>query len=122
MNTRVKTTDYTMTPATADYLDQKLKALQKFLDEEKGEALCEVEIGRAAGHPERGNIWRAEVNIVSGGRDYRAEAQAETVNAAIDEVKDEITRQFRKDKRFHIRLVRRGGALLKRLMRFGRAE
>ncbi len=122
MDIRIKATDYKLTSEIAEYLDQRLKAVEKFIDESMAVARCEVEVGRAAGHPERGNIWRAEGNLIHGGTPLRAEAEAETVNAAIDEVKDELLRQLRYEKRFHIRLVRRGGALLKRLMRFGEEE
>ena len=106
-----------MTPEVSDYLDQRLQAISKLIYEDEELARCEVEVGRAAGHPERGNIWRAELNLAYKGYHLRAEATAETVNAAIDEVKDDITSQLRRGKRLHIRLARRGGALLKRLIR-----
>lgn len=109
-----------MPPEIADYLDKKLADIRKLLDERYEEARCEVEVGRAVGRPERGNIWRAEINLKYKGQVYRAEAPGETVNAAIDEVKDEITRQMRRERKVHIRLARRGGALLKRMIRFGR--
>ena len=119
MNTRIKTTNFKLTPEVADYLNQRLKAIEKFIGEKSNFARCEVEVGRAAGHSEHGNVWRAEINIIHAGERLRAESEASNVNAAIDEVKDEIIRQLKKGKRFHIRLARRGGAMLKRLMRFG---
>ena len=102
------------------YLDKRLDDVAKFLNERDEVARCEVEIGRAVGRPEHGNIWRAEINLIFKGRTCRAEAVGESVNAAIDEVKDDIMRQLRQDRRLHIRLARRGGALLKRLLRFGK--
>lgn len=120
MNIRIKTTNYQMPQDVSDYIDKKLEDLTKLIDESYEAARCDVEVGRAAGHPEKGNIWRAEMNLVYKGQSYRAESNAETVNAAIDEVKDEMTRQLRRTKRFYRSLYRRGGALLKRMMRFGR--
>lgn len=119
MDIRIKTTNYQMQSETSQYLDKKIADIEKFVDESEGAARCEVEVGRAAGHPERGNIWMAEVHLIYKGREYRSVATAESVNAAIDEAKDDIMRQLRRDKRFHIRIARRGGALLKRIIRFG---
>ena len=120
MDIRIKTTNYTMMPEISNYLDKKLNHIEKLFDESREEARCEVEVGRAAGHPERGNIWRAEINLKHKGQVFRSETTAETVNAAIDGVKDEITHQMRRDRKLHMRLVRRGGAIIKRMIRFGR--
>lgn len=120
MDIRIKTTNYEITSEVSSYLDEKIQAIEKFLDESDELARCEAEVGRAAGHPERGNIWRAEINLIFKGQQLRAEAEAETVNAAIDEVKDDIMQQLHREKRLDIRLARRGGALLKRMMQFGR--
>jgi ribosome-associated translation inhibitor RaiA len=40
-----------------------------------------------------------------------------TVNAAIDNAKDELMRQLRQDKKLHSRLWRKSGAFAKRLLR-----
>ena len=118
MNIRVKTSNYKLTPESADYLNQRLKALAKFIGKDEDIARCEVEIGRAQGHSEHGNVWRAEINLIHAGITLRAEAVEESVNAAIDEVKDDIIRLLKREKRLHIRLARKGGAWLKRTMRF----
>lgn len=119
MNIRVKTTNYRLTPEAGNYLNQRLKALGKFIGENEEAARCEVEVGRASGHAEHGNVWRAEINLIHAGVTHRAEATEESVNAAIDRVKDEIVRQLKREKQLHIRLARRGGAWLKRTIRFG---
>ena len=119
MNIRIKTTNYKMTPEVSNYLDERLKAIERFIGEGSDAVRCEIEIGRAEGHAEHGDVWRAEINLVHAGQNLRAESEAGSVNAAIDEVKDEMTHQLRSGKRLHIRLARRGGAMLKRMMRFG---
>lgn len=120
METRIKS-DYQLTPEVREYLDGRLSTLEKFLGNNAELARCEVELGRAAGRPKHGkNLWFAEMCIVRPGRErIYARNNAETVNAAIDDVKEEIERQLLRDRQLHRRVFRKGGAVLKRIMRFG---
>ncbi|MDO8562113.1 MAG: HPF/RaiA family ribosome-associated protein [bacterium] len=122
MDLRVKATDYKLTPEASDYLDGRLSTLEKFLGDNPELVRCEVELGRAAGRPKHGkNLWFAEMSIVRPGRDrIYARNNAESVNAAIDDVKEEVERQLLRDRQLHRRVFRKGGAMLKNIMRFGR--
>lgn len=118
METRIKTTDYEMTKETSDYLDDKLAAIEKMLGGDAPTARCEVELGRDAGRPRHGaNIYFAEYHILYPGGSVRASNRSESVNGAIDDAKEEVVRQLLKERKVHIRMWRRGGALAKRLMR-----
>jgi ribosomal subunit interface protein len=122
MNIRVKATDYQMTPETAAYIDQRILTLEKLLGDQVDTARCEIEVGRDAGRPRHGaNLWFAEISVIvpGQGRVY-ARNNAESVNGAVDDVKEEVERQLRRERKLHIRMYRKGGALAKRLMRFGR--
>ena len=121
MNIRIKATDYQMTPEIEDYLAERLEALKKFIGETAELARCEVEIGRDAGRPRHGaNIWFAEMRIISPGEEaVYARNNSESVNGAIDDVKEEVERQLRKKKRREIRLVRHVGAQVKRWLWWG---
>lgn len=48
-----------------------------------------------------------------------ARNNASSVNAAIDDVKEEIERQLRREKKLHIRVMRKTGSAIKNWMRFG---
>ena len=66
------------------------------------------------------NIFFAEMHVMCpGGANVYARNNAENINAAIDDVKEEVERQLRREKKLHIRLYRKGGALAKRMLRFG---
>ena len=124
MDIRIKATDYQITPQTSDYLNDRLAALEKYLGRDADIARCEVEIGRDAGRPRHGkNIWFAEINIIrpGNGRVY-AHNNSESVNGAIDDVKEEVERQLRQGNKLHRRFLRHSGAMLKRLMRFGASD
>ena len=119
MNIRIKTTGYEMAPETQAYLNERLARIGKLLDRDATLARCEVEIGRDAGNQRHGaNLWFAELNIqIPGGRLIRATNRSESINAAIDDAKDEAERQIRRERKLHIRMWRKSGAAFKKLLR-----
>jgi ribosomal subunit interface protein len=122
MDIRIKATNYEITPEVSAYLDEKLVlVVEKMLGAEADTSRLEVEIARAAGNQRHGeHVWKVEVNLSTpGGPTVRATNHAENVNTAIDDVKEEVLRQLRTEKQVHRRILRRGGAAIKRLMRFG---
>jgi len=122
MDIRIKATDYELTSEIEVYLANRLDALEKFIVGNADIVRCEVEIGRDAGRPRHGkNLYFAEMRVISPGEsDVYARNNSESVNGAIDDVKEEVERQLRKRKRTKMSYVRKSGAMLKRLMRFGR--
>ncbi len=121
MNIRIKTTDYELTSETQSYLDDRVASLEKFLGDKANVARCEIELGRAAGGQRHGaNMWFAEIRILSpGSAAVYARNNASTVNAAIDDVKEEVERQLRRGKKLHIRVMRKTGSAIKNWMKFG---
>ena len=118
MDIRIKATNYELTPEVESYLDERLGALEKFIGADLDIVRCEVELGRDAGRPRHGaNIWFAEISVMRPGRErIYARNNAEGVNAAIDDVKEEVERQLLRDRKLHRRIFRKGGAILKRIM------
>jgi len=108
-----------MTPETSAYLDERLAHLERMLGSDNATALCDVEIGRDAGRPRHGaHIYFAEVSIrVPGGVHARATNRSESINGAIDDVKEEVEGQLRQDRKLHRRILRKSGAFAKRLLR-----
>lgn len=106
MNIIIKGTGFTLTPAIKDYVDAKVGGLKKFLarvDESGVEA--RVEVGRITEHHHKGNVYRAEVNLVLPKQLLRAEVESDDIYAAIDAVHDELKRQIitNKDKKIEMR-------------------
>lgn len=121
MDIRIKS-DSQLSEETAQYLDTRLRSLEKLLGLDAELTRCEVELGRDAGRPRHGaNIWFAEIVIhVPGERRLYAKNNSESLHGAIDDVKEEIERQLLRERKLHIRMWRKGGALAKRILR--RAE
>lgn len=120
METRIKTTDFEMTVEVQATLDKALEAIQKLVSADMGAARCEVELGRASGMHKSDYMWKAEMQVVfPGGEIFRATNHAPTMNAAIDDVRDEVVRQLRQRKRKYLAVIRRTGKAVKDFLRFG---
>lgn len=99
------------------FVTQKLSGLEKYVGGET-DTRCEVEFERVA--PQKsGNVCRIEVNIWVAGTLYRAEAVAQTFEAAVDVVRDELDQEMRKAHKKRNSLFRRGSRKIKEIMRFG---
>lgn len=118
MDIRVKA-DFKMTADTSDYLEARLRPLERHLGEKADNARCEVEITRAAGDKKSSDhMWRAEVHIiVPGEKSIYAKNHAGSVNASIDDVKEEVERQIRKQKKTGRAVQKKMGTKVKRMLR-----
>lgn len=117
---KIKTTGLDLTSAIEEYTRAKIKMLEKFLShfaKESGELIFDIELERTTEHHRSGDVFRCEINFTADGARMRSEATKDDLYAAIDEAKDEMSRELRKTKNKHITLLRRGGAAIKRLFR-----
>lgn len=119
MQTNIKT-EAPLTPEVRDHVDRVCSTLEKLAGADVGPLICSVELGKTTEHHQQGAIFRAEVNFSAGGEYFRAEAEAESILAALDEVRDEIKGALVRHKHKKQSIVRRTGARLKDLFRFGK--
>ena len=115
-----KTTNANVTDALQALMEQKLAPLQKYLGEET-DVICDVEFEKVA-PSENGPVHRVEVNLKVAGALYRAEATLESFEAAIDEVRDELDKELRRNHKKGGTLLKKGGRKAKEMMRFGIPE
>lgn len=76
-----------------------------------------VEIGKTTQHHKQGDVFRAEVNFHMAHQMLRAVAVKDDLYAAIDEMKDELTRELASHKDKERTLFRRGAGKLKDMVR-----
>ncbi len=114
MTINIKATNTELTPAISTYVEEKVLGLDKFIVADDPESvLANVEIGLNTKHHQSGKIYRAEINLHIGGKYIRAVSEQEDLYAAIDDMRDQVSREitsFRNKKRD---LFRRGGAVVK---------
>ena len=125
MKIDIKATNLEITPALAEFIDEKIRSLDKFVrggakggDGEQGTYLVEafVEVARDTKHHKHGEVFKAEVNLKIGGRVLRAERSEWDVRAGIDGVREELKIILEKDQGKLESKFRRGARSFKKLI------
>ena len=106
-----------LTESIKGYVESKVGMLEKLIQDQGGEPLAEVEVGKTTHHHMKGDVFRTEVNLSFGGTFLRAEAIKDDLYASIDDVQSEMMRELRGRKTKNENLFRRGAAKLKKLLR-----
>lgn len=121
MQIKIQATGIALTPEVEAYIEKRIGSISKFLGKNAGAALAEVEVGRVSQRHRQGEIFRAEANLTMPGMQLRATSEAEDIHAAIDDIKEELEREFISSKDKERTLFRRGALVIKDLVRgFGK--
>jgi len=97
MNIKIKATRLELTPSIHDYFQTKMDMIEKYLGEIKV-LNCDVEIEKAIGGQNKGEIFRAEVNLEVPHKMLRVEKTEVDLYKAIDKVKDHLELVIKKYK------------------------
>ncbi len=107
MQINIKATNVDLTPKIKDYIQEKMDMLEKYLGNiDVIRANFEVEM--TTRHHAKGEIYRAEVNLVVPGDILRVEKTEKDLFKAIDKVKDHLMRSIRRHKEKRIDRRRKG--------------
>lgn len=101
-----------------ELVSQKFSTLEKYVGEGI-ESRVEVEFEKVAPH-KSGPVCRMEANVWIAGTLYRAEATKDNFESAVDAVKDELDQVMKKAHKKRTSMFRKGGRMIKEMMRFGR--
>lgn len=115
MNTIIKGINIELTGAISDYVRKRMKSLSKFLTREDSQ--IEVEVSKTTNHHKNGEVYKADVSIVSKGKRFFASASKENLYSAVDAVKEEITRTLMRDKDRTQTLFKRGALSVKKMFK-----
>ena len=95
---RIKGTGIDLTDAIKAAVENELAALDPMV-ERWGEAVsADAEVGKTTNHHQKGEIFRAEVNLSIPGKLLRAEDENEDLYIAIKNVADTLVRELNKEK------------------------
>lgn len=97
MQIRLKATNLELTDAIRDYFQNKIDMVEKYLGD-IAVINCDVEIEKAVGGQNKGEIFRAEVNLQVPHDLLRVEKTEEDLYKAIDKVKDHLELVIKKYK------------------------
>ena len=109
MNITYKTDNVSLTPEVRSYVEEKLISIQKLLKDPE-EGMCETILSRDEKH-QTGTVFRADFTVFSGKERMHAVGHGQTILAAIDIAKDELAERLRREKKMHVRVMRKGGAV-----------
>lgn len=114
---KVKASGIEYTDTLRAYLEKKLKMLERLLPKTAPDIIFEVGLGKSTKHHKSGKIYRAEINLSYGAVMHRAEADAETIEIAIDEMKKELKAEISKRRGKREEKARNGGRILKKMIK-----
>lgn len=117
MKINIKATNIELTDAIKNYINSKLKGIERFLKNDKEELIIQVEVGRTTKKQKKGDYFRAEFNAEISGKNYYVSSQKSNLYEAIDEAKDLLFRKMGYSKDKKRTLVRRGDKLIKKITR-----
>ena len=120
MNITIKATKYTLSPQTEALIEEKLVAPLRLLGKEGDRAMLEIEIEEAPPEGRSSEPCHLVARLSVNGDVFYAEAVKPTPESAADRVRSELESEIRKSRGRTSRLVRRGGAAIKSMLRFGR--
>ncbi len=120
MNITIKATKYRLTPETEAIVEEKLAAPLRLLGQKGDTALLEIEIEEAPPEGRSSDPCRIVARLSVDGNVFHAEAVKPSPSSAADRVRSELEAEIRRSHGRTRRLIRRGGAAIKNMLRFGR--
>lgn len=94
----IKATGFELTPSIQEGVENKLSSLSKFIPPNTEPVELRVEVGMTGKHHVKGDIFRAELNLLIHSDLLRVESCKEDLMMAIVDAKDELQEQIRKYK------------------------
>ncbi|KKS04002.1 MAG: Ribosomal subunit interface protein [Candidatus Nomurabacteria bacterium GW2011_GWC2_41_8] len=109
-----------LTGAIKDYVLKRVTNLEKLLsniETEKGKAMVNFEVSKSTDHHKSGEIFHTDCLIKINGREFYGSADANDLYAAIDELKETLFNEIRKNKDRRQTLFKRGAASVKKMLK-----
>lgn len=119
MRLNLKATNITLNDDIRSYLEKRLASIDKLINLEDPSVMVDVELGCSTKHHQSGDIFFAEINIHRGKETFRSVSNRPTINAAIDDMRDEIAGELSARKGKLRSLSRRSGQFAKALLKGG---
>ncbi|MEI8339686.1 MAG: ribosome-associated translation inhibitor RaiA [bacterium] len=117
MQIQIRAKNFDITPAIEEYVQKKIEDVSKFIGHKSKDAMVEVRLARTTTHHKEGEIFEVDADIRHIGFECDADAEANDLYSAIDQIKDELIHQVESHKEKRVSLVRQGGAQLKAMIK-----
>ena len=117
MNITIRESKYKLDPQTEAMVEEKLATPLRLLGDKADNALLEIEVEQAPPEGRSSEPFRLVARLIVDSDVFRAEAVKPTPESAADRVRAELEAEIRKSRGRARRLLRRGGAAFKRMLR-----
>lgn len=112
--------NFELTEAIKDYVLKRVTNLEKLLssiEENGGEVLVNFEVGKSTKHHKSGEVFHSDCLINIDGKEFYASSDREDLYESVDEIKEELFNDIRKNKDKRQTLFKRGAASVKKMMK-----
>ena len=118
INISIKSRNIELTGPVEKYARKKVSSLEKHITaDEDASIFAQVELGKEVRDQMTGDIFVASIDLDIAGEVHHVEVEQNDLYAAIDEMKDEMTRVVRSSQDKKRDLFRRGSLKLKEMIR-----
>lgn len=117
MKINIKATGMDLTNEIWEYVDKRVRSIEKVLPNNGENAFASVEVGQTSRHHKSGDIFKAEVTVTYNGIFVRAESEQSDLYAAIDDVKEQLFRSIVDVKDKKQTMFKRGAKRVKDMLR-----
>jgi len=120
MQINLKGKNIELTEQIKDYALKRVTNLEKLLssmETEKGEINVYFELGRSTEHHKSGLVFHSDCHININGKEFYAESDKEDIYQAIDEIKDSLYEDIRRNKERRSTLFIRGARSVKKMLK-----
>lgn len=118
MKIHIKTKNMDLTEAIQNHVESKINELEKLITDPIESVEAWVEVGKSTNHHNKGEVFKATVDIKMPGRVVRAEEELEDLYMAVNQVKDELQRELKRHKEKQITKARKSSRLFKKIKSF----
>lgn len=117
MNINIKSTNVDLLPEIYDYLNKKVVAFDKLISKEDESVALNVILAKITRHHQKGDIFKAEMNLHISGKVFQASAEEQDLFMAIDIVKDEMLKELKTHKEKKIDGTKKLGGKIKKMIK-----
>lgn len=112
--------NFELTEAIKDYVLKRITNLEKLvssIEEKGGEVFANFEVGMSTKHHKSGDVFHSDCLINIDGKEFYASSDSEDIYQAIDEIKESLFNDIRKNKDRKQTLFKRGASSVKKMMK-----
>ncbi|MEK7190208.1 MAG: ribosome-associated translation inhibitor RaiA [Patescibacteria group bacterium] len=120
MQINLQSKNMDLTEAIHDYVFKRVTNLEKLLSKieaKEGKAMVNFEVSKSTNHHKAGEIFHADCSVNIDGKNFYGESDHEDLYSAIDEVKEKLFNEIRKNKDRRQTLFKRGAASIKKMLK-----